>query len=186
MTGVRMLVWFALALGAIAVELRWGRRAETDAHARSTDDLMVLATAVAVIGGPVAALTLRGGPFHLGAWSIAMGAVTGVAGLWLRTSAMRVLGRRYTLTPTILDDHTLVVTGPYRRIRHPGYTGIILQLLGLAFCTGSLPAVVLVAPVVAVLPLRVRVEERLLAEAFGPAYEEYCRWTPHRFVAGLV
>jgi protein-S-isoprenylcysteine O-methyltransferase len=187
MTGLRMLSWFALALAVMFVELRWGRRRpDASAEARQTDHLMMLATTLALVGGPVAAVTFRGSAVDLGPWSVALGVAVGALGLWLRSYAMRTLGRHYTLTPTVLHDHVLVSTGPYRRVRHPGYTGIVLQLVGLALCLGSLPALAFVLPVVLALPLRVRVEERLLAEEFGRSYEQYCQWTPHRFIAGVI
>jgi len=186
MTWLRMVVWLVLALAMVGTELRWGkRRAEARSDARLTDDLMILTTLLALLAGPLVAVA-SGGFGQAGAWSIVAGGLICCAGLWLRTAAMRHLGRHYTLTPTVRDDHVLVDDGPYRWVRHPGYSAIILQVLGLTLATGALPALLFVLPLVFLLPLRIRIEESLLAEEFGPAFTEYCRQTPHRIIAGVL
>jgi len=187
MIAVQVFGWCALAVGMVAVEILLGtkRPPHTDAAARSTDQLMVLSTGVALLGGLLGALVFPG--LGIASWLAApAGLLTGVAGLWLRAAAMRRLGRHYTLTPVVSEGHRLVTGGPYRFVRHPGYTGIVLQLLGLALLAGSLASVAFVLPVIALLPLRIRVEEHQLVEYFGVAYRDYQRRTPYRFVVGLI
>ena len=67
-----------------------------------------------------------------------------------------------------------MVTGPYRRIRHPSYSAIVLILLGidstLASNWGVIYTLTVIVPMVL---LRVAFEERMLVEGFGAAYSEY-------------
>jgi protein-S-isoprenylcysteine O-methyltransferase Ste14 len=70
------------------------------------------------------------------------------------------------------------MSGPYRWLRHPGYTGYLLLALG--FAVGYSSPVGLVAIAVLLLPglaYRMNVEERLLAGQFGEMYREYSRRT---------
>jgi protein-S-isoprenylcysteine O-methyltransferase Ste14 len=77
----------------------------------------------------------------------------------------------------------LVVQGPYRHVRHPMISGVVLVLLGEAALLGSFALLVWSASVFAVnavyLPL---VEERGLRRRFGEEYDVYCanvaRWRP--------
>jgi protein-S-isoprenylcysteine O-methyltransferase len=186
-TAVRVASWSLLAAGMILVELRWGRRRplEADDAARLTDRLMVIATGLALLGGVVGPLVLPPLPIPA-ALAATAGLAAGASGLLLRATAMRTLGRHYTLTPVVLSGHRLVTSGPYRLVRHPGYAGIVLYLFGLALLPGSLISVAFMLPLVALLPLRIQIEERQLADHFGAEYRRYARRTPYRLVFGLV
>ena len=77
-----------------------------------------------------------------------------------------------------------VTDGPYRLVRHPGYTGSILGMIcgGLAF--GSWVALVPLSGVVALFLRRTLVEDRML-RAELPGYADYARRVPYRLVAGV-
>jgi protein-S-isoprenylcysteine O-methyltransferase Ste14 len=187
MIAVQILGWCGLAFGMILVELVLGRRHPPHASelARLTDQLMATSTGVALVGGVLGAMVFPG--IGLNTWlSTPAGLAIGAGGLILRATAMLTLGRHYTLTPVVGEGHRLITTGPYRFIRHPGYSGIIMQLLGLALLAGSAVSVAFVVPVIVLLPLRIRVEERLLTEHFGDTYAEYARRTRHRLVVGVI
>jgi protein-S-isoprenylcysteine O-methyltransferase len=95
-------------------------------------------------------------------------------GLALRTYAIICLGRFFSPNVAIQRDHRLIVSGPYRLIRHPTYTGSLLALTGIALTLHNLLALfVIVAPVVAVLAWRIHVEEAVLVDAFGDEYRRY-------------
>ena len=96
---------------------------------------------------------------------------------WLVNAAARRLGKQWALAARLVEDHTLIEDGPYRFVRNPIYTGMFGMLLatGLAV-TGWLP--LLVASVLFAIGtyIRIRIEERLLREAFGNRFDEYaCR-----------
>lgn len=76
----------------------------------------------------------------------------------------------------VQTDHRLVQSGPYRFLRHPGYTGLLLMVLGVIVSYSSL--IGLIAVPVLLLPglaYRMKVEERLLTEVFGDEYRSYAR-----------
>ena len=99
--------------------------------------------------------------------------------LWTMFSAVRVLGKQWSLQARVLEDHKLVREGPYRFVRHPIYTGMLGMIVaaGLAWShwTGFLIALVLFAIGTAI---RVRSEERLLREQFGAAFDDYKHSVP--------
>ena len=74
---------------------------------------------------------------------------------------------------TIKVDHELVTSGPYRMVRHPIYTGLLLAFLGTAIARGEWRGLLAVALALWAFWRKSRVEERLMREQFGGAYEEY-------------
>ncbi len=116
---------------------------------------------------------------HAHRWELA-GLVLLIGGAALRIHAIRILGKYFTSRVTIRQDQVLIRDGLYRLVRHPSYLGEILILIGLGALMAnavSLVATPLFATVV--LLLRIRLEERALAEHFGQAYEDYRRSTWH-------
>jgi protein-S-isoprenylcysteine O-methyltransferase Ste14 len=85
------------------------------------------------------------------------------------------LGRMYSKQVTIQEDHHLVTDGLYGVIRHPRYLGAISLELGGALLFRSWIALVLAAPLVALIAMRIRDEEALLRQEFGEEWEAYCR-----------
>lgn len=125
-----------------------------------------------------------GGRF--GGWVVfALGTGALWAGVALRVWSVVTLGRFFQPTVTLQHDHRLVTAGPYRRLRHPSYTGGLLILLGMGLCLGDVAAVLVltVLPLLGYLP-RIRVEERALAEGFGADYTAWARRTD-RLVPGV-
>jgi len=106
--------------------------------------------------------------------------ITGLV-LILSAVALRVWTRAhlrglYSGHVEVLAGHRLVQSGPYRFVRHPGYTGFLLMTLGVAIGYSSL--IGLAAVPVLLLPglaYRMKVEERLLTEQFGEDYRTYIR-----------
>jgi protein-S-isoprenylcysteine O-methyltransferase Ste14 len=72
-------------------------------------------------------------------------------------------------------NHTLVVRGPYRYVRHPFYVAIALQMLGGGLVTANW--FILLAGIIpfAFLVARTRIEERKLVDRFGVEYQDYMR-----------
>jgi protein-S-isoprenylcysteine O-methyltransferase Ste14 len=98
----------------------------------------------------------------------------GVLSAALIIDAMRRLGKQWSPSARLIEGHELITSGSYRIVRHPIYSG----MLGLLVATGgafSTPWILLIAIVVYVAGtlIRTRIEERLLVEHFGAAYEEY-------------
>ncbi len=70
------------------------------------------------------------------AWSFWTGAAVTLAGLLFSAAARAYLGRNWSGTVTLKQDHELVTRGPYRFVRHPIYTGLLLAFLGPARTRG--------------------------------------------------
>ena len=101
-----------------------------------------------------------------------------VAGLLLCIWARVVLGGNWSGTVTLKKDHQIVRAGPYRLIRHPIYTGLLLMFLGSAIARGEWRGLLAVAIVFAALWRKLKLEERWLGEHFGADYAAYreCSW----------
>jgi protein-S-isoprenylcysteine O-methyltransferase Ste14 len=108
-------------------------------------------------------------------WEIASGAAVSVCGLFVAIWARRHLGRNWSGEITIKVEHELIRSGPYKLVRHPIYTGILIMYVGTAIVTGTWLALVGVALAVLAYVRKIRLEEANMRVAFGPAYEDYCR-----------
>lgn len=96
----------------------------------------------------------------------------GLAVAWLSWMFI-ALGRNLTDTVVTRRDARFVEHGPYRYVRNPMYTGVLLVglTLGLAFGTWLLPASA--ALLFGFMAVRTRIEERFLIARFGDQYREY-------------
>jgi protein-S-isoprenylcysteine O-methyltransferase Ste14 len=101
-----------------------------------------------------------------------IGVVLCAAGIGFAIWARRHLGRNWGMPMSLQQDHELVTTGPYRLVRHPIYSGILLAVLGSA----------LAQSIVWFLPLVIwgiyfvysaKVEERLMSQEFPRVYPAY-------------
>jgi protein-S-isoprenylcysteine O-methyltransferase Ste14 len=91
------------------------------------------------------------------------GLIVQAAGLALRAWSMRTLGSSYTRTLVAGREQHVVDTGPYRLVRHPGYTGSLLTWTGFALASRSAPVVVMVAALLGrAYYRRILAEEQLL------------------------
>jgi protein-S-isoprenylcysteine O-methyltransferase Ste14 len=99
-------------------------------------------------------------------------------GLGLRIWAAVTLGKYYTTTLMIAEDHKVISIGPYARVRHPGYLGEILMWLGLGVLSSNLIIVFFFTVMFVIVYLyRISVEERMLVKEFSDDYVRYQRRT---------
>ena len=144
---------------------------------RTTGWLFVAVQAVLLV-----ALVLMPGDDH---WATdggvgTTGDVLVVAGFVLLGVAALALGRSLTPTPVPVEDGELRTSGPYRLVRLPIYTGVLVIVVGLTVRSGSWPTVAVAAITVAFFHAKAAWEERRLAERY-PGYPDYAATTP-RFV----
>jgi protein-S-isoprenylcysteine O-methyltransferase Ste14 len=124
-------------------------------------------------------------PFPL-PWIRAVALVLYAGGMGLRWWAVITLGKFFTIDVATHDDHALVSTGPFRFVRHPSYTGLLLAFLGFGVSLGNtVSLIVLIAPIAVTLAYRMRVEEAVLRSALGASYEAYCARTK-RLIPGVI
>lgn len=109
------------------------------------------------------------------AWSFWLGAALTVAGLLFSVAARVYLGRNWSGTVTVKENHELITGGPYAIVRHPIYTGLLLAIIGSACARGDLAGVVAVGLVLWAFRRKLRTEERWMREQFGEAYVAYSR-----------
>jgi protein-S-isoprenylcysteine O-methyltransferase Ste14 len=105
---------------------------------------------------------------------IAIGVVLMATGVVLRIIAMRTLGKFFTRTLRMREEHHVISDGIYRRIRHPGYLGDIVLFVGSVIATSNVLTVGLILGVI--LPAfvrRIATEERMLTELIGQEYSAY-------------
>jgi protein-S-isoprenylcysteine O-methyltransferase Ste14 len=96
----------------------------------------------------------------------------------LREWAIIKLGRSFSRTVRIEPGQRLITDGPYRRIRHPAYTGMVLIFVGIGLALGTwVGAAAAFAIVLAATMYRITVEEDALVASFGDEYRDYMRST---------
>lgn len=106
-------------------------------------------------------------------WIFAVGAALVALGIAFSIWARAHLGRNWSGTVTLKENHELIRSGPYAMVRHPIYTGLLLAFTGSAIALGEWRGVLAVAIVYASLWRKLRLEERWMLETFGAAYERY-------------
>jgi protein-S-isoprenylcysteine O-methyltransferase Ste14 len=114
--------------------------------------------------------------WHDPSWALyGVGVALVVAGLVLAVWARIKLAGNWSGTVTLKKGHEIVRTGPYRWIRHPIYSGLLIGFLGSAIALGELRGLIAVLLAAVAFWRRIRLEERRLGEHFGEAYAEYRR-----------
>lgn len=108
------------------------------------------------------------------AWAGVGLTATGVAmAVWARL----YLGKYWSAEVTIRAGHELIRSGPYARIRHPIYTGMLLALVGTVLVIGEYRAILALAIAILGFVRKAKKEESFLAGQFGTAFEDHRRHT---------
>jgi protein-S-isoprenylcysteine O-methyltransferase len=145
---------------------------------RSTLGMIWLVIAVSITASVFVAQDFQAAALPHGQMLATAGAVLFAGGLVIRWWAIITLGRFFTIDVTIEKDHELVERGPFRVVRHPSYTGVLLSFVGFALSLRNWAAlVVIVLPIGAAFIHRINVEEDALSDALGPRYADYMKRT---------
>jgi protein-S-isoprenylcysteine O-methyltransferase Ste14 len=97
-----------------------------------------------------------------------------VGGMGLRFWAARVLGRFYTRTLRLAHDQPVIDRGPYKVLRHPGYSGVLVMWAGAGFATLNwVAATAVIVGMCGAYGYRMRCEEEMLRSDLGQSYETY-------------
>lgn len=166
------------ALGEYAMQFRslWNRIRRRSGRLMERWSLALVL--LGVVGGLIGGLTIathRAGRISAGAGPLfVLGLIVMASGLLLRQWAVLVLGRSFTPEVRVRSGQEIVERGPYRWVRHPSYTGLLVFFagLGLALSNWISLAVLVVTPLAGLL-LRLRSEERALLAVMGEPYKRY-------------
>lgn len=111
-------------------------------------------------------------------WLKAFGIIFFAGGVFLRYWGILHLKAQFTRHVTVRKGDGIVSTGPYRKLRHPLYTGLLLITIGMALFFQSITAAVIGGALVGwTLARRMDSEEAMLLREFG---EEYREWMKQR------
>jgi protein-S-isoprenylcysteine O-methyltransferase Ste14 len=111
------------------------------------------------------------------AWMGWLGIAITALGFALTFWARAVLGRNWSGNVTIKVDHELIRTGPYRCVRHPIYTGIIVALIGTAVARDQWRGVIAVILLWVSFTIKRLKEEQFMRQTFGSQYVAYSKTT---------
>ena len=169
--------WIAFEVWLVARERGTARN---DSQDKGTRNSIIVWWSIGIVIGIfavpnlLAQLVIRSNAFVL----FVLGITLIWAGILLRFWAVQKLGKFFRSKVVIQEEHTLIKNGPYRYLRNPSYTGILITLLGFGIAIGNwLSLVVLLAAGFVSFVRRIAIEDRALAERFGETYEEYRKRT---------
>ena len=109
-------------------------------------------------------------------WTYYLGLTLSILGAMLWFWGHQTLGKYYSQALVIYEGHQLVERGPYRFVRHPSYTGLILVYLGIGLAAQSWAGeVVTLLATMIFAAYRIPVEEKALIKEFGEKYITYSR-----------
>jgi len=105
-----------------------------------------------------------------------VGVIIMILGMIIHFLSVITLGRYFTRTLAITNNHSVVRSGIYRLIRHPGYLGTIL--IGVGFGITSYNWILftfIISFLVLIYSYRIYAEEKMMLEQFGNEYKEYMK-----------
>jgi protein-S-isoprenylcysteine O-methyltransferase len=170
--------WIAIAMYAVwlVVEMAVLRPA-VDRSGSNVDRHSLLILASSNLLAPLLAIALYlfgiGGIELAPGWKL-LGVLLMICGIVVRWSGIWTLRRFFSANVAVQSDHRLVIAGPYRWVRHPGYFGGWLMFVGLALALANWVALVVLAVLtVPAFLYRIMVEEQALRGAFPGEYAAY-------------
>jgi protein-S-isoprenylcysteine O-methyltransferase len=169
-------VWFASEIiGAALIPALRARAAARVRRDHGSRALILLTVGGSLI---IALYFGYGGVGKLPDWVFYPGILLMLLGVVVRQWAIAVLGRFFSLNVQVVENHQVVDKGPYRLIRHPSYTGLLITFIGISLAVQSLGALlVLLAVFTVAFGLRIRVEEKTLLSELGEDYANYMKRT---------
>ncbi len=161
---------------------RRARKLRVTSHHRSLEErLLLMGTSIGLVFIPVIWLT-TGWPsalnYQFNPLQATLGAIFMAGFLWLFYAVHRQLGRNWSITLEIREDHKLVTSGLFRHVRHPMYSSFWLWGVAQALLLPNwLAGFAGLATVGLLYFRRVYKEEAMLRDTFGPDYDSYMKQT---------
>lgn len=110
-------------------------------------------------------------------WVQLLGITINFLGLLFAVWARMYLGGNWSSAVTVKVGHELVRNGPYRWVRHPIYSGLVLAMLGTAVANRQVRGVIALILAFIGFTIKSRIEERAMTHTFGAEYKAYSRNT---------
>ena len=179
--------FYAVIVIWVLLEVRVRLRSRLNPHGTRMDRgslLVVIATVYGgLFGGFQLAEKVQSAAIPDERWPLfVVGMVLMCAGIAIRQWAVAVLGDLFTVDVRVHAGQSVVERGPYRWVRHPSYTGLILTFVGIGLALGNWAALLLLAVLpTAGLVVRIRFEERALLDGLGEPYRRFAATRPHLF-----
>ena len=187
-TGAAVVFYGLLAVFVILEQrIRLRSILNREGERRDAGSFYVIIVFIAVgVGGAFAlGSDVTGAAITVARWPLfGCGLALMVAGIVLRQWSVALLGKSFTVDVRVHEGQQVIDRGPYRFVRHPSYTGMLLTFAGIGLALGNWLslACVLLVPLVG-LVLRIRVEERTLLAELGEPYRRFAegraRLVPH-------
>jgi len=171
----------------VLLELRVRLRSRLNRHGARLERgslLVVIASIYAgLFGGFELAEKVPGAAIADGRWLFfVVGMILMCAGIVIRQWAVALLGEFFTIDVRVHPGQSVVDRGPYRWVRHPSYTGLIMTFVGIGLALGNWAALIVLAVLpTAGLVVRICFEERALADGLGEPYRRFAATRPHLF-----
>jgi protein-S-isoprenylcysteine O-methyltransferase Ste14 len=169
-------MWIAWAVYWLLLSRRAKVTARRESIFSRLSHIAPMMLAVFLLFSPASPIPVLGDRFlPLAQWRVwdAIGAAVNLAGLLFTVWARVHLGRNWSATVTLKEDHELVTSGPYGVVRHPIYTGLLLGVVGLAIAHGEWRSLLGVVIVALAFWRKLRIEESWMLEQFGDVYRSY-------------
>ncbi|HEY5332930.1 MAG TPA: isoprenylcysteine carboxylmethyltransferase family protein [Solirubrobacterales bacterium] len=188
-SGAKVVFHVLIAIWVVA-ELRVRLRSRHNQRGASPEWGSFVAVALTfgsgLAGGFLCATKVESAAIDFARWPLfIIGAILAAAGIAFRQWAIAVLGAYFTPEVRVSADQQVVDSGPYRRVAHPSYTGLILTFVGIGLMLGNWLSLAFLTLVPAIgLVIRIKVEERALLAGIGEPYRRFLA-TRARLVPGI-
>lgn len=178
------LVWGAMETAQFSqgLEARKGAAKVTRRYWRLAACTCLIGVNVALYGAPriLPAAAIRPAPV-----SFAAGLVVLLAGQTLRGWSFKTLGDYFTFTVMVSTDQPVVTAGPYRLLRHPSYSGLLLACAGVGLMAANWAGLIAVIMLpLALILWRIQIEEQALMATIGDRHRSYS--SGHKRLVPLV
>ena len=174
--------WIVLIAVWVVGALKTRRTESREPISSRIVSLALLILGYSLVFGNVANFEFLGERFMPRTWLLrTTGVILTWVGIGIAIWARRHLGAYWSARVTIKENHQLIRTGPYARLRHPIYSGLGLAILGSVLVIDRWAGLLGFLLVETAYCIKARREESMLSAQFGEAFREHCRHTGFLF-----
>lgn len=175
---VLLLVFASWAASEIFGPVRWSGKRKGAQRDRGSLLISFFIGVPAVVGAALIPALLPGARISWFPGSFFLGIVLILFGVAWRWYAILTLGEYFTATVVVQESQPVIQHGPYRLIRHPSYSGVLVLVIGFGLMLGNWASLFLFTICVLTgLLYRISVEEAALLQGIGQPYAMYRKRT---------